>query len=147
MADGDYEKIVRLLTTYARAVDTRDWELYLTVFAPEAVIDYTGSGGVRGSREEATAWVSKAMEIFTMSQHMVVNHDVVVDGDTATSHTDFYNPIGRPDGNGAMALLFVGGVYKDKLRRTGDGWLITERVEEMKWWTGVWPEGVALDNG
>lgn len=145
MAESDYEKIVRLLTTYARAVDTRDWDRYKTVFAPDAVIDYTESGGIRAGRDEATAWVSKALEPFSMSQHMVVNHDIVVSGDTATSHSDFYNPIGRPDGKGGMSLLFVGGTYKDKLRRTGDGWVITERVEGMKWWTGEWPEDVVLE--
>jgi SnoaL-like domain len=145
MADGDYEKIVRVLTTYARAVDTRDWDLYRTVFAPEAVIDYTSSSGPRAPLEPATAWVSKALSFFSMSQHMVVNHDIVVDGDTATSHTDFYNPMGRDNGQGGQDLLFVGGAYKDQLRRTGDGWVITERVEEMKWWTGVWPEGVTLE--
>jgi ketosteroid isomerase-like protein len=145
MADSDFEKIVRLLTEYARAVDTRDWARYETVFAPEAVIDYTPSGGIRGSRAEATAWVSNAMEMFSMSQHMVMNHDIVVDGDTATSHSDYYNPLGRPDGSGGQALLFVGGAYIDKLRRDGDGWLITERFEDMKWWTGDWPDGVTLD--
>lgn len=145
MAQSDYEKIVQLLTRYARAVDTRDWDLYQTVFAPDAVIDYTSSGGIRGTRDEATAWVSKAIEMFSMSQHMVVNHDIHVDGDTATSHSDFYNPMGRPDATGGLSLLFVGGAYKDRLRRTGDGWVITERVEEMKWWTGDWPEGVTVE--
>jgi SnoaL-like domain len=145
MAGSDFEKIVKVLTTYARAVDTRDWDRYETVFAPEAVIDYTSSGGIRGSRAEARAWVSEALGIFSMSQHMVMNHDITVDGDTATSHSDFYNPMGRPDGNGGLLLMFVGGAYIDKLRRTGDGWLITERVEAMKWWTGAWPEEVTLE--
>jgi hypothetical protein len=146
VADSDFETIVRLLTRYARALDTRDWDLYETVFAPEAVIDYTSSGGVRAGRAEARVWVAGAMEPFTMSQHLMVNHDIRVDGDTATAHTDLYNPLGRPDGKGGLRILFVGGVYKDKLRRTGDGWVITERIEQMTWWTGDWPEDVVLDS-
>jgi ketosteroid isomerase-like protein len=144
MADGDYEKIARLLTTYNRAIDAKDWDRYEAVFAPEAVIDYTGSGGIRGSRSEARAWVSQAMAGFAISQHVLANHDVVVEADVATAHSDFFGPVGKSDDAGGFTLLFVGGAYHDKLRRTGDGWLITERVEEMKWWSGEWPEEVPL---
>jgi len=143
--EADRQAIIRLLTTYARAVDTKDWDRYETVFTPDAVIDYTSSGGIRGTRAEARAWVSEALEIFTMTQHIVTNHDITVDGDTATSYADFYNPLGRPDGEGGQALLFVGGAYRDELRRTADGWRITHRVEDMFWFTGAWPDEVVVD--
>jgi len=139
MAVGDYEKIVRLLTVYTRAIDAKDWDRYESVFAPEAVIDYTASGGIRGSRQEARAWVSEAMSRFAVSQHYVTNHDIVVDGDMAACHTDFFGPVGWPDEVGGTALLFVGGTYADRLRRTGEGWRITERVEHMTWSSGQWP--------
>jgi ketosteroid isomerase-like protein len=145
MSESDYDKIVQVLTTYNRAIDTKDWDRYESVFAPEAVVDYTASGGIRGSRAEVRAWVSEAMGGFALSQHMLANHDVVVAGDTATAHSDFFGPVGRPDAQGAMSLLFVGGTYRDTLRRDGDGWLITERVEEMKWWKGEWPEDVPIE--
>lgn len=146
MADGDFEQIVRLLTEYTRGIDTKDWDRYERVFTPDAVIDYTASGGNRGTPAESRAWVADAMERFTVSQHYVTNHDVAVDGDVATCHSDFFGPVGRPDGKGGTSLLFVGGSYTDRLRRSGDGWLITERVEEMKWWSGEWPEEVPLDH-
>lgn len=136
---ADRLAIEDLLTTYARAVDTKDWDLYESVFSDDAVIDYTSSGGIRGSRSEVRAWVSKALELFTMTQHIVTNHHIVVDRDTATSHTDFFNPMGRPDGEGGLALLFVGGAYKDRLRRHQGRWWITDRYEEMLWFTGSWP--------
>lgn len=141
---ADRLSIEDLLTTYARAVDTKDWDLYESVFAPDALIDYTSSGGIRGSRSEAKEWVAKALERYTMTQHFVTNHHIEVDGDIATSHADFYNPLGMPDGNGGLALLFVGGAYLDTLRRSQDGWLLTERVEQMLWFTGAWPEDVKL---
>ena len=146
MADGDFTAIVRLLTTYVRGVDTKDWDRYESVFAADAVIDYTASGGIRGSRREAREWVAEAMARFPLSQHYMTNHDVVVDGDLATCHSDFFGPVGRPGADGAMSILFVGGRYRDRLRRTGDGWVITERVEEMTWWAGDWPEEVALEH-
>lgn len=141
---ADRVAIEDLLTTYARAVDTKDWDLYETVFAPDAAIDYTSSGGIRGTRSEAKEWVAKALEPFTMTQHLMMNHHIVVNGDTATAHTDLYNPLGRPDDNGGLALMFVGGAYLDTLRRTPGGWLFTERVYQMLWFTGAWPEDVKL---
>jgi 3-phenylpropionate/cinnamic acid dioxygenase small subunit len=132
---ADRAAIVELTTTYARAVDTKDWDLYESVFSSDAVIDYTSSGGVRGSREEARRWVSEVLEPFTMTQHLVTNHHVVVDGDEATCRSDYYNPMGSPDARGKLSIFFVGGCYLDRLRRVPGGWLITERIEKMLWFT------------
>lgn len=142
--DHDEWAIQKLLTRYARAVDLRDWDLYKSCFAPDAVIDYTASGGVRASRDEATQWVSDAIAMFPMSQHLVVNFDIRVDGERATSYADFYNPMGRPDGSGGQSLLFVGGAYVDKLEKRLGEWKITERVEKMYWFTGDWPSDVVV---
>jgi 3-phenylpropionate/cinnamic acid dioxygenase small subunit len=131
--------IVALTTTYARAVDTKDWDLYESVFAPDAVIDYTSSGGLRGSPSEARRWLEEVLAPFTMTQHLVTNHDISVDDESATCHTDFYNPMGLDDGAGGTKVFFVGGSYSDKLRRTDGRWLITERVEHMLWSEGLNP--------
>ncbi|MGH9028640.1 MAG: nuclear transport factor 2 family protein [Acidimicrobiales bacterium] len=132
---ADRAGIAELLADYARAVDTKDWELYKSVFSADAVVDYTSSGGPRGTREQVAEWVSSALEPFTMTQHLVTNLHVEVEGDNATCRSDYYNPMGMPDGAGRLALFFVGGLYLDRLRRSEGGWLITERVEEMLWIT------------
>ena len=59
--------------------------------------------------------------------------------DTATGRSYYYNPLGRPDGTGGMQLLFFGGYYNDRFRRTADGWRIAERVEETAWVEGSLP--------
>jgi 3-phenylpropionate/cinnamic acid dioxygenase small subunit len=129
----DRIEIDDLLTRYATAVDTRDWDLYQTVFTSDAVIDYTSSGGIRGRLGEVTKWLSDALSIFSMSQHMVTNRDIRVAGDTATSRSYFYNPMGRTKRDGTLDLMFVGGYYRDQLRRTDDGWRITERIQDTAW--------------
>jgi 3-phenylpropionate/cinnamic acid dioxygenase small subunit len=134
--------IIDLLATYALAVDTKDWDLYESVFAEDAVIDYTSSGGVRGNRQEARKWVSEALEPFTMTQHLVTNHHIDLRGDTAGCRCDFFNPMGLPDRTGELKVFFVGGLYHDRLRRTAKGWLITERFEQMLW-TKDLPRGAA----
>ena len=49
---ADELAITALLNRYARAVDTKDWELYRTVFTDDAVIDYSGAGQIVGTRDE-----------------------------------------------------------------------------------------------
>jgi 3-phenylpropionate/cinnamic acid dioxygenase small subunit len=132
---ADRMEIDDLLTRYATAVDTRDWDLYQTVFTPDAVIDYTSSGGIRGGLTEVTKWLSDALSGFSMSQHLVTNRDIRLTGDTATSHSYFYNPMGRTKRDGTLALMFVGGYYRDRLRRTAEGWRIAERIQDTAWFS------------
>ncbi|HEY3703272.1 MAG TPA: nuclear transport factor 2 family protein [Acidimicrobiales bacterium] len=132
---ADRIEIDDLLTRYATAVDTRDWDLYQTVFTPDALIDYTSSGGIRGELAEVTKWLSDALSGFSMSQHLVTNRDIRVAGDTATSRSYFYNPMGRTKRDGTLDLMFVGGYYRDQLRRTGDGWRIAERIQDTAWFS------------
>ncbi|TMM15909.1 MAG: nuclear transport factor 2 family protein [Actinobacteria bacterium] len=130
---ADRIEIDDLLTRYATAVDTRDWDLYKSVFTADAVIDYTSSGGIRGKLAEVTEWLSDALSGFSMSQHMVTNRDIRVTGDAATSRSYFYNPMGRTKRDGTLALMFVGGYYRDRLRRTDAGWRIVERIQDTAW--------------
>ena len=136
---ADRIEIDDLITRYATAVDTKDWDLYRTVFTDDAVIDYTSAGGIRGSLGEVVEWLSHALKLFPMTQHLITNRHVVLDGDTATGRSYYYNPLGRPDGKGGMQLLFFGGYYNDRFRRTADGWRIAERVEETAWVEGSLP--------
>jgi hypothetical protein len=51
---GDELEIAGLLTKYAHAVDSKDWELYRSVFTDDAFIDYSASGVILGSLDEVT---------------------------------------------------------------------------------------------
>jgi SnoaL-like domain len=46
----DRLEIHELLARYARGVDSRDWDLWKTVFTPDAVLDYSSVGIPVGSR-------------------------------------------------------------------------------------------------
>lgn len=117
-----------LLDAYAQAIDTRDWTLFRTLFTPDAVLDYTHEGGVRGSVEEAVAWLEPSLAPFAMIQHMVVNRQVDIDGDTASARAYVFSPLGLPDGDGALTLVLSGGRYEDRLRRTPGGWRFASRI-------------------
>ena len=122
-----------LMDAYALALDTKDWDTLRTLFVPGAIVDYTEEGGVRGSIDEAIAWFQKAMAAFTASQHFVTNRRVAIDGDTATAHAYIFSPLGAPNGNGGLALVFAGGSYEDELQRTPDGWRFKTRTIRASW--------------
>ena len=127
---SDRIEIDDLLIRYTVAIDTKDWELLDTVYTPDARIDYTTSGGIKGEYPEVRTWLAKALSPFTMTQHLISNSVVQIDGDTATARTMVFNPMGTEDGKGGLKLFYVGAWYDDKLVRSEDGWRIAERFEE-----------------
>jgi 3-phenylpropionate/cinnamic acid dioxygenase small subunit len=127
-----------LLTRYATAVDTRDWDLWESCFSPDATIDYTAFGGIAGSVRTVRAWLAEVMPRFEMSQHLVVNREVTIEGDTARSRAAFFNPMALATPEGRV-LFFDGGYYLDRLVRTPAGWRIYERIEEFSYSTRLAP--------
>jgi len=127
---ADRLEIQDLLTRYCRAIDTREWDVLDTVFTPDAVIDYSSAGGAKGRFHEVKEWLAEVLPRFAMSQHLITNFEVRVDGDTATSRVYVYNPMGTRNAAGGLDLFFFGGYYVDRLVRTPAGWRIAERVEE-----------------
>lgn len=134
---SDRIEIDDLLIRYTVAIDEKDWELLDTVYTPDAKIDYTESGGIKGEYPEVRAWLAKALAPFVMTQHLVSNSVVNLDGDTATARTMVFNPMGTDDGKGGLNIFHVGGWYRDKLVRTDDGWRIAERYEEKAFMNSI----------
>ena len=126
---SDRLEIDDLLTRYATTLDAKDWDGWAACFTPDAHIDYTAAGGIKGTLVDVKAWLSSVMAGFPMTQHLVTNKVVQIDGDRATCRSALINPMGVPDGDGMM-LWIEGGYYSDHLVRTGDGWRIAERIEQ-----------------
>ena len=118
-----------LLTRYATAVDRRDWEQYRSLFTADAVIDYTSAGGIAGTVDEVVEFLSTSLEMFEMTQHLVSNIDLEVNGDSATVTAMFNNPMRLPGGD----TWFTGGWYHHDLVRTPDGWRSRRLREESAW--------------
>ena len=118
-----------LLTRYATAVDRRDWEQYRSIFTADAEIDYTSAGGIAGTVDEVVEFLSTSLELFEMTQHLVSNIDLEVNGDAATVTAMFNNPMRLPGGD----TWFTGGWYHHDLVRTPDGWRSRRLREESAW--------------
>ncbi|WP_326547213.1 nuclear transport factor 2 family protein [Mycolicibacterium sp. ND9-15] len=128
--------IAALLHRYARAVDTKDWELYRSVFTDDAHIDYSSAGAVVGSRDEVVDWFAANFGVIPWSMHHITNIEADVetgpDGDNARVRAMFYNPMQLP---GMSEPSFCGGYYHHELVRTPDGWRSRRLVEENVWFT------------
>jgi hypothetical protein len=130
---ADHVAIDAQLSRYCRAIDTGEWDLLDAIFTRDAILDYTSSGGIRGSYADVKPWLAKVLPMFAVRQHYVTNREITLDGDTATSRAYLYNPMGLRGDDGALSLFFVGGAYEDRWVRTPSGWRIVERVER-EWW-------------
>ncbi len=126
----DKIQIGELLARYARAVDTRDWDLYRSVFTADAHLDYTSAGAPAGSRDEVAAWLEKGLAALPMTMHYITNVEAEIDGDRAIVRAMFYNPMQLP---GVDGLSFCGGYYHHNLVRTEGGWRSERLVEENVW--------------
>jgi hypothetical protein len=135
-------QIRELLDTYAAGIDTRDWSLLVSCCTPDATLDYSAYGGPKGSVQEAVDWIAAAMSRIAVSQHLLTNVRISVDGDSATAKCYLFSPLAADTGNSARRTFLVGGHYDDRLRRTEDGWRIEERVAGPAWTYDV-PGGAA----
>ena len=127
---SDTEEITALLHRYARAVDTKDWELYRTVFTDDAVIDYSSAGIPAGPRDQIVDMFSQMFGAIPWTMHYITNIEAEIDGDTARVRAMFYNPMQLP---GMSDQSSCGGYYLHELVRTADGWRSRHLREDNVW--------------
>jgi len=128
---ADEQAIRALLYRYARAVDTKDWALYRSVFTEDAVIDYTSAGAIAGSVDEVADWLEAAFGGIAMSMHHITNIEILeLDGERAAVRALFYNPMQLP---GHDEPSYFGGYYHHELVRTQTGWRSAGLREETRW--------------
>jgi ketosteroid isomerase-like protein len=124
---SDELEIAALLNAYARAVDTKDWQLYRSVFTDDAHIDYSAAV-FKGSLDEAIEFFDGDFSaLVMMSMHYITNVESEIDGDTARVRAMFYNPT-QIKGVGELSMF--GGYYFHDLVRTPDGWRSRHLREE-----------------
>lgn len=137
---SDRLEIEALLARYARGVDTKDWDLWRSVFTDDATVDYSSAGAPCGTRDEVADWLEQALAAMPMMQHFISNIEAEITGDAAEVRAMFYNPMQLP---GMDEPSFCGGYYYHTLVRTPDGWRSLALHEENMWFVN--PLQAALD--
>lgn len=146
---SDRLELGQLMVRYVDAIDRKDWVALDGVFTADAHLDYESSGGPEGKGDYPTirGWLEKNLAMFPMTQHVLGQSLITIDGDTAQCRTLFHNPMGVPvnddgiyDAEGKGLHIFtVGGVYEDTCTRTADGWKISQKVELAQFTDGSFP--------
>jgi ketosteroid isomerase-like protein len=120
----DRAAIHDLVMRYARAVDRRDFPGVAACFTPDA--EYDGQLS-RAGVADALARLETALARWDVTQHLMANQLIELQGDRASCET--YALAAHVRGAGATRQeLTVAVVYEDQLVRIGAGWLICKRV-------------------
>jgi ketosteroid isomerase-like protein len=128
---ADRLAVIDTVVAYATAVDTRDWTLFESLFTPDAAWEYEAAGERHTGPDRITGRVRPSIDRLDATQHLLTNHVVAVDGDTAT-HTCYFLAQHIRAGNRFLAA----GRYADTLRRVDGRWLISARVLISTWSEG-----------
>jgi hypothetical protein len=130
---SDRDDIIDLAIRYTWALDTKNVEDLRDVFTPGATAMLRG---VECSGVDAIiARIGGAVLRLDRTQHLVGNHQVMVDGDTGTHrcHLQSQHVLAGTEGGDNY---IVGGYYEDRVARTSDGWRITHRLMQQTWTEG-----------
>ncbi|MEU4396578.1 nuclear transport factor 2 family protein [Kribbella sp. NPDC023855] len=128
--------IIDTCTRMAWYADHREWPRLAEVFADQVTLDYTSLNGgepVVLTPEQIIAGWQEGLGVYAATQHLVGNHLVTVDGDSAVCTASFQATHRKPDDS----LWTLGGTYRFDLVRTGDGWRISGVVMSTVWSDGT----------
>ena len=134
----DHQDICETVYRYGLALDTRNWQLYRSVFADEVDFDFETYHGRPAVRMKADDLVASAEELFagfSATQHTMTNPIVEINGDRATCR--MYIEAAHSMEPDPLADWFVmGGHYEDALVRSSDGWVLSGVTMKLRWTRG-----------
>lgn len=137
------EKIRDCIVRLARGEDRRDPAAITAAYWPDSTTDY---GVFRGSFDEYLAWVTPGSPAIPVTQHVLGQSLIELDGETARveTHVTSYH---RIDTGEEHRDTVIGGRYLDRLEKRGRAWRIAERTMLYDWYQDFgqsidWSQGV-----
>ena len=137
------EKIRDCIVRLARGEDRRDPAAITAAYWPDSTTDY---GVFRGSFDEYLAWVTPGSPAIPVTQHVLGQSLIELDGETALveTHVTSYH---RIDMGEEHRDTVIGGRYLDRLEKRGRAWRIAERTMLYDWYQDFgqsidWSQGV-----
>jgi hypothetical protein len=130
---ADRTAIIDLTIAYCWALDTRQWDALDDVFATDVTAELAAP--LMHGVEAIKARVARALVPLDDSQHMVTNHQIVIDGVRATCRCYLHAQHVRHGVEGGDNFV-IGGRYEDTLVRTANGWRISHRRLVSMWREG-----------
>jgi uncharacterized protein (TIGR02246 family) len=130
-AMADRIELRALVDRYAVAADTRDRAGFAAVFTHDGVLAVGPGAGLVG-HDAIPAPLDYLDAHYTHTMHFVGNHDVVLDGDTASGTVYCLAHHLSSQGDG-MTDSCMGLRYLDRYVRTDEGWRISHRGVHVDW--------------
>ena len=120
----DRAEISDVQLRYATGLDSRDWALFRSCFADEIETDFTSVFGGTPRKTTADKWTEAARRTIvglTATQHMITNHVINVEGDTATcvAYVQARHYLPNDTGDSIQTMF---GYYTNGFIRTRAGW-------------------------
>jgi len=140
----DRTDIAEVLYRYSSAVDSFDTDGLRSTLADDIHAQY-GNGDPVDGGDKLVEWISGATATIIWQHHLLNVYHINIDGDQAktlsylTSYQVFKE---NPD-----AAIILVARYHDELRRTPDGWKISDRVMEVLWGESKADEGYLANLG
>ena len=127
------QRIIDLTIAYTWIIDHGPRENLQEVFTEDAVfiIDTRYLNGI----DEIRGKIVRTLGGLSASQHIVSNHQVSIDGNTATSRC-YLHAQHTMNGTEGGDNYVMAGRYIDKLIRSGDEWRINKRQLILDWTEG-----------
>ncbi len=125
---ADESDLRDLIHRYAFGLDTRDWDMWRSVFTDEVVIDMSDYEPEPPPRslpiDTYLAYVRRLFAGFDATQHFIGTHRFLIDGDRATivAHMRAEHWVSTREGGDRYTMY---GTYTDECVRTAEGWRIS----------------------
>lgn len=131
--ERDERAIIRALNRYGLAMDTQSWALFDAIFTPDVLVEYPTTTWTDLATFTKDFAASHAK--YDATQHVLMNHVVEIEGDSASSFCWTSARLikwGTPGGDFHECLAW----NDDSWVRTPKGWLIKERHCKILWAEG-----------
>lgn len=126
MADLEtIEAIKRVKYRYLRALDTKHWDDFADTLTEDIVGEYGSSLGKEHrftNRDELVEFMRTSMPAGVITEHRVTHPEITIDGKIAEATWYLQDRVIVPEFN---FMLFGAAFYRDRYRRTDDGWRIS----------------------
>lgn len=134
----DRQAIRDTVNGYATGIDLRLWDRYRECFAPEIEVDFESWSGAPAQTVSADGWVAGVklgLSGFAATQHIITNHEIELDGDTAGCQANVQAQHYLPNDR-CEDTFTLGGYYTHRLIRTAEGWRIRNCRLTVTWTRG-----------
>ncbi len=123
---ADIEAIKQVKYRYLRALDTKHWDDFADTLTDDVVGDYGSSPGGEplrfDNRTDLVNYLSSSLGPAIITEHRVAHPEIAVTDDQAAATWYLQD---RVIVASADFMLFGAAFYRDRYRRTGDGWKIS----------------------